>query len=116
VHDRAGSAARVRLVGWRRRAVYAARVRTRVRLHITGRVQGVWFRGATHAEATKLGVDGWVRNLPDGGVEALVEGDAAAVRALVGWCHTGPSGARVTDVREHAEPPGDDLAGFEIRP
>jgi acylphosphatase len=89
--------------------------RIRTRLTITGRVQGVWYRGATEAEARRLGVDGWVRNLPDGSVEALVEGEPAAVRALVEWCRTGPPGARVASVRETAEPPGDDLAGFVIR-
>ncbi len=97
------------------RRMTAGPPRRRVRLRITGRVQGVWFRGATEAEARRLGVDGWVRNLPDGGVEVLIEGDPAAVRALVAWCHTGPAGARVDAVVETAEPCGDDLAGFRIR-
>ena len=88
---------------------------TRVRLRITGRVQGVWYRGATEAEARRLGVDGWVRNLPDGSVEALVQGEPAAVRALVAWCRSGPPGARVADVTETVEPTGPDLAGFRIR-
>jgi acylphosphatase len=87
----------------------------RVRLRITGRVQGVWYRGATAAEARRLGVEGWVRNLPDGSVEALVQGDPAAVRALVAWCRTGPPGARVADVVETVEPVGADVAGFSIR-
>jgi acylphosphatase len=86
-----------------------------VRLRITGRVQGVWYRGATEAEARRLGVDGWVRNLPDGSVEALIEGAPAAVRALVAWCRGGPPGARVEDVVEFPEPVGDDLAGFRVR-
>ena len=89
--------------------------RTRVRLRITGRVQGVWYRGATEAEARSLGVDGWVRNLPDGSVEALVEGEQAAVQALVDWSRTGPPGARVADVVATAEPADDDLVGFRIR-
>jgi acylphosphatase len=89
--------------------------RVRTRLVITGRVQGVWYRGATEAQARRLAVDGWVRNLPDGTVEAVVEGEPAAVRALVEWCRTGPPGARVASVREQPEPPGDDLAGFRIR-
>jgi acylphosphatase len=91
------------------------RVRSRFRLRITGRVQGVWYRGATQAEARKLGVDGWVRNLPDGAVEALIEGDAEVVRALIEWCRTGPPGAHVTAVQQSPEPVGDDLAEFEIR-
>jgi len=90
-------------------------MRTRVRLRVTGCVQGVWYRGATEREALRLGVDGWVRNLPDGSVEALLEGEAKAVRALVAWCRRGPAGARVADVVETAEPLGDDLLGFEIR-
>jgi acylphosphatase len=90
-------------------------VRTRTRVRITGRVQGVWFRGATEAEAQKLGVAGWVRNCSDGSVEALIEGEPGAVRALTAWCRKGPPGARVTDVRECPEPSGDDdLAGFRI--
>lgn len=93
----------------------AAPTRRRVRLRITGRVQGVWYRGATEAEARRLGVDGWVRNLPDGSVEALVEGEPSAVRALATWCRTGPTGARVDGVVETPEPRDDDLAGFRIR-
>lgn len=90
-------------------------MRARTRLRVSGRVQGVWYRGATQVEARKLGVDGWVRNRPDGSVEALIEGDADAVRALVDWCRTGPSGAHVVGFHESSEPVGDDLAGFEIR-
>jgi acylphosphatase len=86
----------------------------RLRLEITGRVQGVWYRGATEAEARRLGVDGWVRNRPDGSVEALIEGEADAVRALADWCRRGPSGARVAGVRESPEPVADDLVGFRI--
>ncbi len=70
----------------------------RVRLLVRGRVQGVWFRGATQEEAHRLGVAGWVRNRPDGTVEAEVEGTREAIDALVAWAHRGPSAARVTDV------------------
>jgi acylphosphatase len=87
----------------------------RVRLRITGKVQGVWYRGSMREEALRLGVRGWARNLPDGSVEALVEGDPAAVRQLIAWCHRGPSGARVADIRETPEPPVGDLAQFAIR-
>lgn len=84
----------------------------RLRLRITGRVQGVWYRGATEREATRLGVHGWVRNRPDGSVEALVEGAPAAVRALIAWCRTGPPGARVAEIAETSEPANGDLQGF----
>ncbi len=89
--------------------------RVRLRLTITGRVQGVWYRGATEREARRLGLDGWVRNLPDGGVEALIEGPAVAVRALADWCRVGPPAARVRAVVEGPEPVGADLAGFRVR-
>ncbi len=69
------------------------------RVTIAGRVQGVFFRDSTRALAAELGVTGWVRNLPDGRVEARFEGPADAVRRLVEWCHRGPPGARVRDVQ-----------------
>ena len=87
----------------------------RVRLRISGRVQGVWYRGATQAEARRHGVSGWVRNLPDGDVEALLDGEPAAVRTLIAWCRTGPPGARVANVVETPEPAGEELVGFAIR-
>lgn len=86
----------------------------RVRLRITGRVQGVWYRAATQREAGRLGVAGWVRNLSDGGVEALIEGEPTAVRALIAWCRTGPPGARVIEIAEISEPALGDLVGFRI--
>ena len=70
----------------------------RVNLLITGRVQGVFFRGSTHKEADKLGVNGFVRNLPDGRVEVVAEGEQVAVEKLVAWCHQGPRGARIDKV------------------
>ena len=67
----------------------------RVRVVVRGRVQGVAFRHYTSLRAEKLGVSGWVRNLADGSVEGLFEGDETAVQALVEWCHSGPPAARV---------------------
>jgi len=80
---------------------------------VTGRVQGVAFRWATRARAAELGVAGWVRNLDDGRVEVLAEGEEAAVEALVRWLAEGPPAARVLgcDVSSRA-PEG--RAGFEI--
>lgn len=69
-----------------------------VQARVTGRVQGVSFRWYTQERARQLGVVGWVRNEPDGSVLLHAEGDDDAVDALVAWCRTGPSMARVTDV------------------
>ena len=76
----------------------------RLRLQIRGRVQGVWFRQATRQQADRLGVRGWVRNRADGSVEAVLEGDARAVRELERWCHQGPPSARVIEVLVAEEP------------
>ena len=69
-----------------------------VQARVTGRVQGVSFRWYTQEQAQRLGVAGWVRNEPDGSVLLHAEGDDDAVDALVAWCRTGPSMAKVTDV------------------
>lgn len=66
-----------------------------LQLRIEGRVQGVWFRESMRREAERLGVTGWVRNLPDGAVAAVVQGTAEAVDALVDWSRSGPPMARV---------------------
>lgn len=74
----------------------------RVSVVVHGLVQGVSFRHYTFRRALELGVTGWVRNLPDGSVEGLFEGEASAVNALVDWCHHGPPSAQVdrVDLRE----------------
>ena len=69
-----------------------------VQARVTGRVQGVSFRWYTREQAQRLGVVGWVRNEPDGSVLLHAEGEDDAVDALVAWCRTGPSTAKVTDV------------------
>ena len=71
---------------------------TRVRLIVTGRVQGVGFRAACGRKATELGVGGHARNLPDGSVEVVAEGDPDAVDAMTQWCHNGPVWAKVRSV------------------
>jgi acylphosphatase len=81
---------------------------------VTGRVQGVFFRAWTRDEAQSLGVTGWVRNCPDGSVEAQLEGEAQAVDELVDLMREGPPGARVDDLSfEEADPEG--LDSFEVR-
>lgn len=68
------------------------------RVRVTGRVQGVSFRASCRDEARSRGVTGWVRNRDDGSVEALFAGDPEAVEAMIAWCRSGPSGARVDDL------------------
>jgi acylphosphatase len=70
---------------------------TRISIHliITGRVQGVGYRDSMRMVAQALDITGWVRNLADGSVESLVQGDPAAVEQIIGWCHNGPPGANV---------------------
>jgi acylphosphatase len=87
-------------------------VRRRVVVH--GTVQGVFFRDSTRRRADSAGVKGWVRNRPDGAVEAVFEGEPAAVEDLVEWARRGPRGADVADVEETEEPP-EGLGGFEVR-
>lgn len=66
-----------------------------VRVRVTGRVQGVWYRGWTHDQATRLGLSGWVRNRQDGSVEALFRGSADQVDIMIALCREGPPAARV---------------------
>ena len=85
-----------------------------VQARVVGRVQGVSFRWYTEERARALGVTGWVRIEPDGSVLLHAEGDDDAVDALVAWCRTGPSAARVSDVAvREAAPTG--AASFETR-
>ena len=81
---------------------------------ISGRVQGVWFRGWTLETARALGLDGWVCNRRDGTVEAVFEGSPEAVAELVGFCREGPSWAQVDRVEVIEESP-EELRGFRVR-
>ena len=78
--------------------------RRRAVLRIQGKVQGVSYRESARAEALRLGLTGWVRNLSDGSVEALAEGAPEALDAFAAWCHRGPPLARVTDVARTEAP------------
>ena len=87
----------------------------RVRCLVSGRVQGVFFRGATQERMRALGVRGWVRNLPDGRVEALVEGDESQLADALAFLRRGPRAAAVDRV-EVVDAPGETVpADFEIR-
>ena len=85
-----------------------------VHLQIRGRVQGVFFRESARREALALGVRGWVKNLPDGSVEAAAEGEDTQVRAFIQWCHQGPSAARVEEVVVQEQSPGAPLSDFVV--
>jgi acylphosphatase len=85
------------------------------RVRITGRVQGVGFRYAMQDEAARRGVNGWVRNRSDGSVEALLQGEAAAVESLTAWARRGPPGAQVGEV-EIVRAEDAPHSGFALRP
>ncbi len=80
---------------------------------VHGRVQGVFFRAATEAEALAAGVAGFVRNRADGSVEAVFEGDPEAVAALVEFCGRGPRHAQVERIETYEEPP-EGLRAFQV--
>lgn len=82
--------------------------------YVSGRVQGVSFRQATAEQAERLGLDGWVRNLADGRVEVLFEGDEAAVAELASWLERGPEAADVTQL-ELQDQALQGIAGFIVR-
>lgn len=88
----------------------------RVRAHVwlSGVVQGVGFRAAVQRRARELGLTGWVRNLPDGRVELVAEGDVPRVEALLDFCRVGPRGAHVTGMEVEYEHPAGDLMAFRI--
>jgi len=87
--------------------------RIRAHVYVSGRVQGVFFRDSARGKARSLGVGGWVRNLPDGRVEAVFEGTRDAVEEMVRWCGEGPPHARVENVESSYEEPRGER-GFEV--
>ena len=86
----------------------------RAHVYVSGRVQGVYYRASTRDTAREKEVDGWVRNLDDGRVEAVFEGPESAVEAMIEWCHTGSRAAEVDDVDVTREKP-EEMDGFEVR-
>lgn len=87
----------------------------RCHLFISGRVQGVFFRSNTRKKALELNLTGWVRNLSDGRVEALIEGEESSLQKIIEWCHTGPDYACVGKVEVYWENPTDEFKTFSIR-
>lgn len=86
----------------------------RAHLWISGRVQGVFFRAYTQEEAVRLGLSGWVKNLPDGRVETVFEGDDEAADKMVIWCRHGPPSAEVENVEIKWEQPSGEFSGFDV--
>jgi acylphosphatase len=88
--------------------------RTRAHVWVSGRVQGVYFRAYAEDEAAFRKVGGWIRNAPDGRVEAVFEGEGGSVEAMIQWCHRGSPAARVTDVEVVWEAPQGERS-FRVR-
>lgn len=82
---------------------------------VSGRVQGVWFRGNTRRVAAAAGVRGWVRNLPERRVEAVLQGERAAVESVIDFMRIGPPGASVIDCVVSWRPAGERFDGFDVR-
>ena len=89
-------------------------MKKRLYLIIKGRVQGVFYRASTRDTAIKLGLKGWVRNMPDGSVEALFEGEADKVENMLAWCHSGSPLSRVEAVEVREETCTGEFTSFTI--
>jgi acylphosphatase len=87
----------------------------RLRILVSGLVQGVGFRYSTVELGQRLGLRGWARNLPDGRVEVVAEGSEEGVHRLARWCRQGPPAARVSDVEEEPVDGGEPLGEFGVR-
>jgi len=86
----------------------------RIRIFVKGKVQGVFFRQALKVKAKQNNVVGWVKNLPDGRVESVLEGDEEDVNVVVEWCHGGPANARVEDVEIKNEKFENEFSEFSV--
>jgi acylphosphatase len=82
---------------------------------ISGEVQGVWFRASTKKKADELGITGWVRNTPDGKVEAVFEGDENQLNIMIKWCHQGPPLSKVEKVETKNQDTINGFNSFKIR-
>lgn len=89
--------------------------KVRAHVYVTGRVQGVFYRATTMEKAYEIGgLTGWVRNLPDGRVEVMAEGEKKKVETLVAWLWHGPPAAKVIDVKVAWLPPTGEFSDFDI--
>ena len=86
----------------------------RAELVVTGRVQGVFYRASAQQEARRLGLSGEIRNSPGGEVEAVVEGEKAAIDEFIAWCRRGPPSAEVEDVRVRWSEPRGEFRTFRV--
>ncbi len=87
----------------------------RIHIFVTGRVQGVFFRQSARVMAIKNNVNGWVRNLGDGRVEIVAEGQESNIDALADWCKTGPANSRVDEFELSEENSTDEFENFKVR-
>ncbi|PLX89670.1 MAG: acylphosphatase [Desulfuromonas sp.] len=87
----------------------------RMTVVISGRVQGVFYRQSTKQMAETLGLTGWVKNLPNGDVEALFEGEESNIRQMLNWCYRGPKAARVDKVHSAESPASGEFPRFSIK-
>lgn len=91
-------------------------MRKEAHLKIYGIVQGVFYRDFTQEQAAKLSLTGWVRNMADGTVEAVVQGEEESIKKLINWCYEGPSSAKVNDIKvEWKNAIDEELDSFGIR-
>ncbi len=86
-----------------------------IHIFITGRVQGVFFRQSTRVMAIKNNVNGWVRNLDDGRVEIVAQGQEQDIDNLTNWCRTGPANSRVDEFEQKEESITEEFENFEVR-
>ena len=87
----------------------------RVRMKIKGKVQGVFFRASTREAAERYGIKGWVKNMSDGTVETVAEGEKDAIEKFIDWCRKGPADARVTDIDIVRQSPTGQFKDFSIK-
>jgi acylphosphatase len=85
-----------------------------VQVTVTGKVQGVFFRAGARGEAVRLGISGWARNMSDGSVALLLQGDDPAVDAMLAWCRVGPPGAEPGRLDARPVVPDASLTGFSV--